>query len=375
MDLVQKSSSLVSQLHPSVQLSVGKLVRSMNCYYSNLIEGHDTHPWDIEDALSQKFTNNPKNRDLQEEALAHIEVQKMIDHGHDPKAYPATKEYILWLHREFCQRLPEEMLWVKNPETGEKIRVAPGVMRQRGARVGQHIAPLPESLEMFMRRFEQAYNPDRLTKSRRIIASACAHHRLLWIHPFSDGNGRVARLVSYAMLLREGVGNNLWSVSRGLAKNVAKYKELLMAADQERQGDLDGRGTLSEKALVGFCRFFLEICIDQVGYMGSILYLPKLMQRMDLYIKDELIAGNLRKGSYPILRETLLSGEIERGRAPELTGYKERMARNAVSTLLKKGLLVSDSPKGNLRLGFPKEAVARWFPALYPDIERRPHET
>lgn len=99
------------------------------------------------------------------------------------------------------------------------------------------------------------------------------------------------------------------------------------------------------------------------------------MQRMDLYIKDEIIAGNLRKGSYPILRETLLSGEIERGRAPELTGYKERMARKTVSTLLEKGLLVSDSPKGNLRLGFPLEVVERWFPALYPDIKRRPHET
>ena len=324
----------------------------MNCYYSNLIEGHDTHPWDIEQALSENYSNNPKNRDLQKEAVAHIEVQKMIDQGHDPKAYPATKEYILWLHREFCQRLPEDMLWVKNPETGEKIQVTPGIMRQRGAKVGQHIAPPPESLEMFMQRFEQAYNPDRLTKFRRIIASACAHHRLLWIHPFSDGNGRVARLMSYVMLLREGVGNNLWSVARGLAKNVEPYKKLLAAADQERQGDLDGRGSLSEKALVDFCRFFLEICIDQVDYMGSILNLPNLLRRLELFVKDEIIAGNLRKGSYPILRETLLSGKIERGSAPELTGYKERMARNTVSTLLEKRIVGFRQPKRKSELGF-----------------------
>src|SRR5262245_55940794 len=93
LDLVQKASTLASQLHPVVQRSVGNLVRAMNCYYSNLIEGHDTHPWDIERALAQDYANEPGKRNLQFEAVAHIEVQKMIDEGSAPVVYPTTEEY------------------------------------------------------------------------------------------------------------------------------------------------------------------------------------------------------------------------------------------------------------------------------------------
>jgi hypothetical protein len=147
--------------------------------------------------------------------------------------------------------------------------------------------------------------------------------------------------MSHAILMRESVGSSLWSVARGPARNVQAYKELLMAADNPRRNDLDGRGTLSESALVDFCTFFLTVCIDQVEYMGSILRLDELTRRIRLYVEDKTKAGRLPKGSYNLLREALLSGEIERGRAPELTGYKERMARHVVSQLLKKGLLKS----------------------------------
>jgi Fic family protein len=365
-DLVQKSSALASQLHPVVQRSVGDLVRSMNCYYSNLIEGHDTHPWDIERALAKDYASEPEKRHLQLEAVAHIEVQQMIDVDSAPDVYPATVEYVVWLHKEFCERLPEAMRWVEEPETGERVQVVPGKLRDRPVRVGRHIPPLPGNLPRFMQRFEQAYAPGKHSKSRRIIAAAASHHRLLWIHPFFDGNGRVTRLMSHAILMRESVGSSLWSVARGLARNVQAYKELLMAADNPRRNDLDGRGTLSESALVDFCTFFLTVCIDQVEYMGSILRLDELTRRMRLYVEDDTEAGRLPKGSYNLLREALLSGEVERGRAPELTGYKERMARHVVSQLLKKGLLVSESHKAPLRLGFPLEAVERWFPRLYP---------
>lgn len=364
--LVQKASALASQLHPVVQRSVGNLVRSMNCYYSNLIEGHDTHPWDIERALAKDYANEPEKRNLQLEAVAHIEVQKMIDEGSASTAYPTTEEYVAWLHREFCNRLPEAMLWVENPETGERMQVLPGRMRDRTVRVGYHIPPLPENLSRFIQRFEEAYAPSRHSKSRRIIAAAAAHHRLLWIHPFFDGNGRVTRFMSYAILMRESVGSSLWSVARGLARNVNEYKRLLMAADLRRRNDPDGRGTLSESAFVEFCTFFFKVCIDQIDYMGSILRLSELTHRMQLYMEEETHAGRLPRGSYALVREALFSGEVERGRAPALTGYKERMARHVVSELLKKGLLVSDSHRDPLRLAFPLHVVEPWFPRLYP---------
>jgi Fic family protein len=367
VDLVAKSNALAGQMHPIVRESIGHLVRSMNCYYSNLIEGHNTHPRDIDRALAKDYSEEPKKRNLQKEAVAHIEVQAMIDSGNIPDCYPASSEFVLWLHKEFCSRLPDELLQNENPDTKEIVSVIPGELRHHDVSVGRHIPPRPDSLPSFMTRFDEAYDVARLGKSQQIISAAAAHHRLLWIHPFLDGNGRVTRLMSHAMLLRFGVGSSLWSVARGLARNVQTYKSLLQAADEPRRGDLDGRGTLSEQALTEFCEFFLKACIDQVDYMASLIQPTELTRRMKLYVDDEVSAGRLPQGSFSLLREALLFGEFERGRAPELTGYKDRMARTILSELLKKGLLVSDTPKSSVRLAFPFEVVERWFPALYPD--------
>lgn len=365
-DLTSKASSLAGQVNPVVAMAIGSLVRSMNCYYSNLIEGHDTHPRDIDRALHRNFSTQPKKRALQLEAVAHIEVQKAIDEGKDDPAEPLTTEYALWLHREFCNRLPDEMLWVEDPHSGQKVHVRPGELRDDEVEVGRHLPPAAASLPNFLNRFEQAYNPRNLSKIRQIVAVAASHHRFLWIHPFFDGNGRVARLMSHAMLKRMGIGSSLWSVARGLARNVERYKALLMEADEPRRNDLDGRGSLSQAALIEFCEFFLGTCLDQVEFMRSILEPSELLRRIEIYVEEEMRAQRLPKGSFPLLREVLLAGEIERGAAPSITGYAERMARNVVSKLVERGLLTSPTPKGPLSLGFPLAVVERWFPSLYP---------
>jgi len=365
-DLAREASELSGQLHPTVRMSVAELVRSMNCYYSNLIEGHNTHPRDIDRALAADYSADPHKRDLQLEARAHIEVQRMIDARTDFPKPPASRAFVEWTHREFCSRLPESLLTVENPDTREQLQVVPGQLRQRRVAVGRHIPPPGEDLPAFMVRFEQAYASDRLTKARQAIAAAAAHHRLLWIHPFLDGNGRVTRLMSHAMLLDLGVGSALWSISRGLARKSTEYKRLLMAADEPRKGDLDGRGALSQSALIDFCTFFLECCLDQVRYMRELLEPSELQRRIELYVRDEEDAERLPKRSFSLLREALLSGNLERGKVPRLIDVSERTARRVISALVEKKLLVSESHKAPLRLGFPIDVVERWFPRLYP---------
>jgi Fic family protein len=94
-----------------------------------------------------------------------------------------------------------------------------------------------------------------------ILGAAAAHHRLLWIHPFLDGNGRVARLMSYATLRAALETGGVWSIARGLARDVEAYKRHLSNCDLPRRNDLDGRGALSEEALAQFTRFFLDTCL------------------------------------------------------------------------------------------------------------------
>lgn len=366
VDLVSKANGFAGMLNPVVSKSVGNLVRAMNCYYSNLIEGHDATPREIDRALAEDFSTEPRKRALQKEAVAHIAVQKMIDDGLAPAVHPISSEYGKWIHKAFCERLPEGLLWVENPDTGEKIKVIPGKQRDGTVTVGQHIPPLPENLESFLNRFDEAYDPSKLSKIQLIVSIAASHHRYVWIHPFYDGNGRVVRLMSCAALKKNNVGSELWSVARGLARQQEQYKALLQAADEGRHGDLDGCGTLSLAALVNFCEFFLKTCIDQVEYMSSLLDFKTLSERMRIHVDEMIALKELRKGSYALLREALLVGEFERGKVENITGLKDRAAREILYALVKKGLLVSDTPRGPVRLGFPIDVVERWFPLLYP---------
>ena len=366
-DLVQQSSALAAPLSMPVQEELGRLVRSMNCYYSNFIEGHQTQPRDIERALARDFDGNERQRDLQYEAVAHIEVQKSIDFGIDtPDAWPTSEVYVRWLHREFCKRLPDRLLWVKSADSDRLVQVIPGEFREDLVRVGQHWPPSANAIGAFIKRFEEAYEPQRLSKVQQLLSAAAGHHRLLWIHPFVDGNGRVARLMSHALLLRLGVGSSLWSVSRGLARAVDRYKSALTYADATRRNDLDGRGALSAEGLKDFCRFFLEVCADQVDFMRKLLQPGEIIRRIELYVNDEVVARRLPKGSFEMLREAFYQGEVPRGRAPEITGYEERRARETVSALIEKGLLLAKGPRSTLTLGFPMIVLERWLPTLYP---------
>ncbi|MCB0317313.1 MAG: Fic family protein [Bdellovibrionales bacterium] len=366
-DLSTRASEFAGKLNPVVQAEIGELVRSMNCYYSNLIEGHNTHPIDIERALNDDYSKDKTKRNLQLEARAHIETQKKIDEGALEEPIYST-QFIKSVHKEFLFKLPQEMLLVKNPDTGQEKLVCPGEFRDGDVRVGEHIAPPSEKLAKFLSFYEEQYEERNLSKIRKIIAIPAAHHRLLWIHPFYDGNGRVARLVDHAAFRKLEIGNSLWTASRGLARRSDDYKKLLMGADQQRKGDLDGRGNLSLGALIEFCVFYLEVCWDQVDDMRTMLEPDLLLNRIENYVREKLQQEKLPRGSFEVLQYALLRGEFERGKVTEITGYKTRQARTVLTELLRLKLLVSDSPKGKVRLGFPIEAAGVWFPKLFPII-------
>lgn len=368
LELTAKSASFSRSLPPSTLSSLAELVRSMNCYYSNLIEGHDTHPVDIERALKNDYNLDRRKRDLQIEAKAHIEVQRWIDGGGLKGDRPFTTEGVCEVHYRFCKLLPESLLWVEEPTTRECARVLPGELRQRDVRVGNHIAVSPGALPRFLERFEKVYTG--LSKMESIIANAAAHHRLLWIHPFADGNGRVARLVSHAVFLNLLQTGSVWSVARGLARNVQRYKALLANCDNTRRNDLDGRGMLSEEALAAFTSFFLQVCIDQVEFMESLVQPDKLRARILQWADVEIRTGALPTRTVSLLEAVLYRGELPRGDVDAIIGTGERQARRLVSALLERGVLISESSRAPLHLAFPAVLVSAWMPGLFPEPPR-----
>lgn len=364
LELAQKSAGLRRSLPASMLASLADLMRSMNCYYSNLIEGHYTHPIDIERALKNDFSLDAAQRDLQLEAKAHISVQQWID-GQGIRGRVLETETIREIHRRFCELLPEDLLRIEDPATGRHLRVIPGELRHRDVQVGRHVPISPPAVPRFLSRFSEAYG--RLGKSETILAMAAAHHRLLWIHPFLDGNGRVVRLVSHATLLETLETGSLWSIARGLARNVEAYKGHLAACDLTRRNDLDGRGHLSEESLAGFTRFFLTICIDQVTFMESLIEPNRLRARMLIWAEEEARLGRLPPKSGSILEAVLYRGELPRADLADIVGTGDRQARRIVAGLVEQGVLTSESTRAPLRLAFPARLASRWMPGLFPE--------
>ncbi len=327
LELAEKSAAFRSSLPESIASALADLVRSVNCYYSNLIEGHNTHPIDIERALANDYSADPKKRDLQLEARTHIEVQKWIDDGGMAES-PTALASIIELHRRFCELLPPELLFVENPKTKERIPVVPGEFRTRYVEVGRHVAISPGAVPRFLARMHQAYAGKG--RIEPILSSACGRHRLLWVHPFLDGNGRVARLMSYAMLRQTLDTRGLWSVARGLARQEGAYMKHLEACDSPRRGDRDGRGTLSEGTLAAFAAFFLKTCVDQVEFMAGLMRPDKPRRSLAAQVRHRPEGGSL-------------SGRPATGRGRFHTGHER--ARRAPDHLRVTGIRGADIAK------------------------------
>ena len=364
VELAARTTGFRRSLPASLVGALAELVRAMNCYYSNLIEGHNTHPVDIERALKGDYSDDTQKRNLQLEATAHIAVQRWIDTGGLPES-AVSGASLAEIHRRFCEQLPDELLWVEDPLTKERIRVIPGEFRRRDVAVGQHIPVSAGAVPRFLERFSEAYSP--LGKTETILSLAAAHHRLLWIHPFLDGNGRVARLVSHATLLTALDTGAIWSVARGLARNVDTYKRHLAACDLTRRNDLDGRGHLSEESLAAFAEFFLRTCLDQVEFMEGLMRPDALRARILLWAEEEIRLGELPARANALLDALLYRGEIPRGDAQTIIGTGERQARRVVAALIERGAITSASPKLPLHLAFPATLVSRWMPDLFPE--------
>ncbi len=376
--IVDRSATLVCSLHPISLQPVIELLRLINSYYSNLIEGHSTHPTAIEEAMREDYDRDPVKRDLQQESLAHIECQRKMEERLkiEPDLNVAATPFLCWLHKIFYDRLPERLRLVRDDRTGEVLEVIGGELREREVRVARHVGPEADAVPAFLERFADFYGSDRHHGIIPLIAAAASHHRLVWIHPFLDGNGRVARLYTDACFRRFALtGYGLWNVSRGLARRREDYMTALTWADAAGRNDYDGRGNLSHEGLVRFCDFFFNVCIDQIDYMRGLLGLNALLDRINGYVqlRAAQVAPPPKRGQPRLkpeaaymLQEALLRGEVARGDIIRVSGMAERTGRILLGQLLSEGLLVSDTPKGPVRLAFPIFVAGYLFPDLYP---------
>ena len=297
--------------------------------------------------MNKDFSTDPKKKDLQILSIVHIEVQKSIEIFINEYPKPYSREIILRIHEEFYSKNGmEPFLDISHDGIHEKL--IPGKTRT-------------------------LYNGScNSSKSIQLLHALCSHHRLVWIHPFLDGNGRVSRLFLDSLFLQIGIeGYGLWNISRGLARKAEEYKKYLKLADMVVQGATDGRGPLSNRGLNEFLNFMLDIALDQIQYMNKYLKLDSLASNITKYVSLSQ-AGLFDHEALPaqselLFKELLIYGELPRGQVKNIIGKKDRAATSLISKLMAMDFLESDSPKGNIRLKFNSHFASKIIPELFPD--------
>lgn len=363
--VLEAAFRLAGAAHPATLARIRELVRTMNSYYSNRIEGQSTHPHNIEQALRHDFSEKPDIARLQRLALAHIEAEKALEEAARKGMPVLSGEFLRLAHQELYGRLsPEDRIAPRD------LPVEPGEWRRDQVKVGIHEPPLWSALPQFLSRFDAVYSK-RPPLEDVLFHVAAAHHRATWIHPFLDGNGRATRLQTHCALWP--ISGGLWSVNRGMARQRDAYYEHLHAADSHRQGDLDGRGNLSEKMLWAWCDWFVAVAEDQVGFMTRMLNLDEMKSRITALItfRGQFDKG-LRSEVVAPLYHLYLAGPTPRGEFLQMTGLAERSARSALSRLIAVGLVQSAGHTAPVEMAFPLDALQFLLPELYPEAATKP---
>jgi Fic family protein len=371
--LQKLAHQVTGRAHPSVMQPLSQLLRGMNSYYTNKIEGQHTLPSQLESALKKQFSTDEEVSRKQRMAMAHMAAEAWAETTYANADWRELlqPEVVCALHEQLFASLPEGDRIIKDPDDSTRDYVMqPGQLRTREVRVGQHEAPSAASVAQFMQRFADVYRTTR-DGELALVAVAAAHHRLAWIHPFPDGNGRVARLHSHLLLQRMGLTNGVWSPLRGLARAQQAYYLRLGQADMPRHGDLDGRGNLSEQRLVEFVDYFLDVCIDQARFMATMLNMQTIRERIRACVAFESAreGSGIRMEAELALYTLCISGPLERGEFKRITGLAPRTADRLLRDLELRGLVRSETPKGALIFGVPFHTLRFYFPNLWPEAE------
>jgi Fic family protein len=276
------------------------------------------------------------------------------------------------MHQVFYGHLPAEYRWTDTKSGAQRIPIVPGAWRDRPVEVGEHIPPEVARLPDFLARFAEAYRGSTRPNPSTIATIAASHHRFAWIHPFVDGNGRVARLLTDALVERCGLGaDGLWCVGRGFARSLDRYRSLLAGADRARTHDTDGRGPRTQAGLDHWCAYVLEIMLDQVRFMHELIRPANLRDRIMTWAERGAAHNRLHPRAGRLIAEVIITGSISRTDAVDILHLTDRYGREQIRVLIQQGLVAANE-REPLRPAFPLATVPWWFPGLFPgDVEQR----
>ena len=199
-----------------------------------------------------------------------------------------------------------------------------------------YVAPPSAQVKKEMNDFLLWWN-SKESEIEGIIKAAIAHLWFVTIHPFEDGNGRIARvLTDMALATSENTSRRLYSLSSQILKNKKRYYEVL---EKTQKGD----GDITE-----WLKWFLETFVKSVEYSKTLI--EKTIFIAQFYKAFSL--QNLNERQWKVLKKLLdelpldFAGGLTNKKYVAMTRTSPETAKRDLKDLLEKGALVLNEGKG-----------------------------
>lgn len=289
------------------------------------IEGNHTTVYEALDNIS---TQSPRSlEDHLKEIINIAAAARFIDESNPTQ--PLTHHFVRELHARTVEGLKRE---------GD---ATPGQYRTRDVAIygSAHTPPSWPNVHAEMTTLLEFANAD-YPMNQQILHIALAHHRFVWIHPFGNGNGRVSRLFTYAMLRRtifSSRGRSALNPTSVFGNNRAEYISALERAD-----------ALTTEGDIQWATFFAQGIRDDLGrlinlqekeYVLSELVFPTLSK----LVEEDIISEETRQ----ILRLVAEKGVVKAGDLSEVLPGSATQRSRAIKGLVDRNLLrhSSDGPR------------------------------
>lgn len=364
-----QAGKLAGMLPAETAACVVGLLRVTSSFYSNLIEGQFTEPLSLAPRAPRR-----SRKELTAMAQTHVRVQDLLERvitRHVSVSAPWSDLFapglVSLIHHRLFKNASEAEL-----RLADSSMLVPGQLRDAAevdVSVGGHAAPAWSAVTPMLVRMQNVYGAPQDARTR-LVAAMAYHHRLAWVHPFADGNGRVVRLLTHLQLHKLGLSSPLWSLPRGLARRHDEYYARLANADQPRRGDLDGRGQLTQAGLFEFINFMLDTCLDQMRYIENAMQVGQMRERLEKIVlwEPRLVSAGVKAETARALHVLLTMGKVSRADFKAFIGLSDRAATDQLKKLVELELVHSPTPKA--RELYP--ALPIWFAQqLFPDLHQR----
>lgn len=194
-------------------------------HYSNVIEGNQLPVIEAERAAHGQLEADTRAKI---ELINYVDALELIDERLDAKTLELTPEFLKELHRRTTTGLGREDDPHFKPQHEGEWRDGVAVVLDHLSGQVMHEGPPPEEVEPRIRGMFEWISRRLEDDDPPFVLAGVAHHGITDVHPFADGNGRVARLFQTALLMRSGVlPGRMFSFERYYAEDRPAYYSAL----------------------------------------------------------------------------------------------------------------------------------------------------